>query len=120
MSEGLRIFAVRGAVCCLNTENSIQDASSSLYREILRKNSIEEADIVSIQFTVTADLDAMNPASALRKEGCALDIPLFVSLEPHVKNSLPRTIRVMITFYGREKPSAVYIRGAEVLRPDLS
>lgn len=110
---------MRGAVCCVNTAESIQDAAASLYREILEKNSIEEADIISIQFTVTADLNAMNPATALRREGFALSAPLFVSLEPQVENSLPGTIRVMITFYGSEKPVAVYIRGAQALRPDL-
>ncbi len=119
MSEISRVFAVRGAACCCNTALSIKEAATSLYREILAKNGIEEADIVSIQFTVTADLTALNPASALRSEGLALALPLFVCAEPQVENSLPCTIRVMITFYGSKKPSPVYMRGAEVLRPDL-
>ncbi len=110
---------MRGAACCTNTPESIQDTATALYREILAKNRIEEADIVSIQFTVTADLTAINPASALRMQGFALDTPLFVSLEPQVENSLPHTMRIMITFYGKEKPIAVYINGAEILRPDL-
>ena len=120
MRDNLRLFAARGAACCDNTSQSIQEAAASLYSEILKRNGIEEAEIVSIQFTVTADLTAINPATALRREGLALDSPLFVSLEPQVENSLPRTIRVMITFYGSEKPCPVYIRGAEALRPDLT
>ena len=119
MSEALRIFAVRGAVCCGNSPDSIEDAVSSLYEEILSKNGIGEADIISIQFTVTADLTAKNPASALRKRGLAQDLPLFVSAEPQVEGALPGTIRTMILFYGCKKPVPVYMRGAEALRPDL-
>ena len=119
MSETLRIFAVRGAVCCANSPPSIEEAVVALYREILSKNAIDEADIVSIQFTVTADLTAENPATALRKAGAARDVPLFVSAEPQVEGGLPRTIRIMISFYGNKKPVSVYMNGAEALRPDL-
>ena len=110
---------MRGAVCCDNSPASIEEAVAALYKEILVKNGIGEADIVSIQFTVTCDLTAENPASALRKRGSAQDVPLFVSAEPQVEGSLPGTIRIMITFYGSKKPVSVYMRGAEALRPDL-
>ena len=119
MSESLRIYAVRGAVCCANSPASIEEAVAALYEEILSKNAIDEEDIVSIQFTVTCDLTAENPASALRRAGVANDIPLFVSAEPQVEGGLPGTIRIMITFYGSKKPLAVYMNGAEALRPDL-
>ena len=115
----MRIFAVRGAVCCDNSPASIEDAVAALYGETLSKNGINEADIVSIQFTVTSDLTAENPASALRKRGTAQDVPLFVAAEPQVEGALPGTIRMMITFYGNQKPLPVYMRGAETLRPDL-
>ncbi len=119
MEDATRLFAVRGAVCCGNSEDSIKKEVNSLYLEILKRNGIDEGDIVSIQFTMTGDLDALNPATALRLGGNARNVPLFVSLEPGVKNSLARTVRIMITFYGKNKPEAVYLNGAEVLRPDL-
>lgn len=120
MDTERKLFAVRGAVCCANTEDSIKREVNALYLEILRKNGIEEDSIVSVQFTVTKDLDALNPATALRLGGNAGDTPLFVSSEPEIKGALPHTVRIMITFYGNKKPAAVYLNGAEVLRPDLT
>lgn len=120
MNTEKRLFAVRGAVCCQNTVGSIQEEVTLLYRTILEKNAMDEADIVSVQFTMTGDLDARNPASALRRGGYAADLPLFVSAEPPVQGALARTIRILITFYGTRKPDAVYLHGAEVLRPDLA
>lgn len=120
MEVTTRLFAVRGAVCCENTEESIQTAVNSLYEGILAGNGITEGEIVSVQFTITTDLDALNPATALRLAGNAADVPLFVSSEPDIKNSLARTVRVLILFYGRVKPSPLYLNGAESLRPDLA
>ncbi|UTY23985.1 chorismate mutase [Treponema denticola] len=114
-----KLRALRGAVCCEDNENSISLAIVSLYTQILRENSLSEKDIVSIQFTVTSDIKALNPASALRKNGFAENTALFCALEPYVEGSLPKTIRILIYYYSRKKPNHIYIGGAEVLRPDL-
>ncbi|CEM61971.1 chorismate mutase [Treponema phagedenis] len=114
-----KLFAVRGAVCCENAKDDIEEKVSSLYKEILSKNRIKERDIISIQFTVTDDLDALNPAAALRRRKFATNIPLFCACEPEYPESLKKTIRVLIHFYGKQKPSPIYIFGAEVLRPDI-
>ncbi len=115
-----RLYAVRGAVCCDNTEDSIGSMVPALYREILDRNGIEENDIVSILFTVTNDLVAMNPATALRRAGLAESVALFASAEPFVEGYLPRVIRVLVTYYGTTAPRPVYMNGAEALRPDLA
>lgn len=115
-----RLFAVRGAVCCENTRESIVLSVGGLYRALSDVNGYTENDIVSVQFTVTDDLTAINPASALRKAGLADSVPLFCSAEPRVEDSLPFVVRVLVTFYGKRKPKALYLDGAEVLRPDLS
>ncbi|UTC68119.1 MULTISPECIES: chorismate mutase [unclassified Treponema] len=120
MSIFKRLKAVRGAVCCEDTEESISEAVKNLYEIILKKNFLFEKDIVSIQFTVTDDIKSLNPAAALRKKGFAESVPLFCSAEPCVKGSLPKTIRILIYFYSRIRPFHVYIGGAEVLRPDLA
>jgi chorismate mutase len=115
-----RLYAVRGAVCCENTAESVSALVPLMYREILDRNGIAESAIVSVLFSVTSDLTALNPATALRKAGLAHAVPLFASAEPFIENYLPRVIRVLITFYGTKTPIAVYLNGAEVLRPDLA
>lgn len=91
-----------------------------LYCEILKQNTIQENDIVSVLFSVTNDLTVLNPATALRKAGLAQSVPLFASAEPFIEGYLPSVIRVMVTYYGETSPVHVYLNGAEVLRPDLN
>ncbi len=114
-----RLYAVRGAVCCENTVESVSTFVPQMYREILDRNGIAEDDIVSVIFSVTDDLTVLNPATALRKAGLARTVPLFAAAEPVIENYLPFVIRVLVTFYGDKKPVACYLNGAEVLRPDL-
>ncbi len=115
-----RIKAIRGAVCCENNADSISNSVISLYKEILTKNKIKEKDLVSIQFTVTKDLNAKNPAAALRKAGFAESTPLFCAGEADFENSMPKCIRILIHYYGRKKAKHVYLGEAKKLRPDLS
>ena len=119
MSLIKKLRALRGAVCCEDNEACISSAVVNLYSRTLRVNSLSEKDIVSIQFTVTPDIRALNPATALRKNGFAENTALFCALEPCMEGSLPKTIRILIYYYSRKKPSHIYIGGAEVLRPDL-
>jgi len=114
-----RLYAVRGAVCCENTCESILAQVPQMYRELLEKNAILEDNIVSVMFTVTTDLTALNPATALRKAGFAKSVALFAAAEPCIANSLPHVIRVLVTYYGSKTPVPVYLNGAEALRPDL-
>jgi chorismate mutase len=120
MALNERLFAVRGAVCCENTAESISLYVPRLFTELLAKNSIVENNIVSVIFSVTDDLTVLNPATALRNAGLAHSVPLFACAEPFIEGYLPAVIRVLITFYGKETPSPVYLNGAEVLRPDLT
>lgn len=91
-----------------------------MYRSILEDNALSESDLVSVQFTVTADLDMLNPASALRQQGCASSVPLFVSAEPVVRNAPSGIIRTLITAYSSKPLIPAYLNGAEILRPDLA
>lgn len=111
-----RLKAIRGAVCAENTKDSILENSVFLYKEILRQNRIKEKDVTAIFFTITNDLTAFNPATALRLNGLALENALFCSAEPFIENSSPYVIRIMLLCYSCRKPKFIYARGAENLR----
>lgn len=114
--------AVRGAVQIEeDSEKFIETGVEKLIKGLVDLNSLSEEQIISIQFSVTDDLQSKNPASALRKLGYE-SVPLFCSQEVRVINSMPRVIRVLITYEQQvvSRPVPLYINGAERLRPDLS
>ena len=115
-----KLYALRGAVQCENTKDDILMQISIMYDELLSQNKLEETDIVSVVFSVTGGLDAVNPCSALRKSGRAGELALFSCMEPETQGSLERTCRVLIHCYLEEGAVLhhVYRNGAEVLRPD--
>ncbi|MDR1839935.1 MAG: chorismate mutase [Treponema sp.] len=116
-----KLFALRGAAQCENTEEDIRRQIGLMYDELLILNKLEESEIVSIIFSVTSDLNAVNPCSALRNYGRAGgDTALFSVQEPECKNSVERIVRVIIHCYLEQglKIRHIYRNGAEVLRPD--
>ena len=117
-----RLFALRGAAQCLNSEADIRKQAVEMYDELLLKNGLLEEEIVSVFISVTGDLDAKNPATVLREEDRAAKSPLFVCQEAHFQGDLERVIRFLIHCYldSSRTPVHVYQNGAEVLRPDLS
>ena len=117
-----RLFALRGATQCLNSKEDIQKKTVTLYDELLSENNVSEEEIVSVFFSVTQDLDSLNPATALRKEGRAEKAALFVNQEAHFDGSLDRVVRLLIHCFmdSFRSPVHVYRNGAEVLRPDFS
>ena len=119
-----RLYGIRGAVCCGNAAEEIQSAVSEMCSRLFRGNGLQGDDLVSLHFTMTGDLDALNPAAALRRSDCGdlvKEAALFCSAEAFVKGGLPRTIRLLVTAYMEEgsKPVHIYTGGAEVLRPDF-
>jgi chorismate mutase len=115
-----RLYALRGAARCLNRAEDIEVQVAALYDEILAQNRLEEGDIVSLVFSVTPDLDARNPAAALRASGRAGGLALFCVQEAVVAGGLERVIRVLVHYNAEEgaAPRHVYRNGAEILRPD--
>lgn len=116
-----RLFAVRGATQVeANEAEAILSATEELMRELIERNGMEPADMVSCLFTTTDDLDAEFPAVAARNLG--LDsVPLLCCREIPVPGSMPRVIRVMLHFYAPEshEPAHAYIGEAQNLRADL-
>jgi chorismate mutase len=117
----MRLFALRGAnSVTANDPESILGATDELMRELMERNALEPADMVSCIFTLTDDLDAEFPAVAARRLG--LDgVPLLCAREVPVPGSLPRVIRVLVHYYAPEPhtPRHVYLREARALRADL-
>ena len=113
---------VRGATTVdANEREAILTATRQLLALMVRRNEVELADVASVVFTVTKDLDAEFPALAARQLGWA-NVPLLCGYEIDGPGSLPRCIRVLL-HWNTEKTAAevchIYARGAERLRPDL-
>ena len=120
-----RLFAIRGATGAENTADSIRKNVCEMCLKLFSENKLTQKDFVSIQFTMTDDLDAMNPAMALRTGQSEFDvsqIPLFTSQEAKIANAPKKLVRVLVTVYmdSEAKPVPVYINGGEKLRPDFA
>jgi len=120
--EDKRLFGLRGAICCKNDVIDIERRVAQLFDALIVANSLVDTDIVSLVFSVTSDLTAINPAAALRKSGRGADLALFCCTEPQVENSLPKVLRVLIHYYAVYGTISkhIYLNGAEILRPDRS
>ncbi len=120
-----RLYGLRGATGVENTKESIQKNVVEMCLGLFKANKLNPADIVSIQFTQTDDLTAMNPAAAVRRGQEEFDVSacaLFCSQEPKIDNSPEKMIRVLVTCYMEEgsQLNHVYINGGERLRPDFA
>jgi chorismate mutase len=116
-----RLFALRGAnSVTVNQAEAILSATDALIRELMDRNRLEPAALVSCIFTLTDDLDAEFPAVAARRLG--LDkVPLLCAREVPVPGSMPKVIRVLMHYYAAEdhEPRHVYLGEARALRADL-
>jgi monofunctional chorismate mutase len=117
-----KVSAVRGAVK-IKSDNpeDIQFGVVSLFEEILKRNSFNEQDVISLIISQTEDLFSANPASCLRKAISTIDMPLFCVQECRCENSMPRVIRFLLHVNVQENITMnhCYMHGAEKLRPDL-
>ena len=117
------VLAVRGAVQVDRDDPAeILTATRELITEVVDRNEIDAADLISIVFTLTPDLTSCFPASAARDLGL-VDVPLLCATEVAVPGALPRVIR-LLAHVQSDRPRAavrhVYLRGATLLRPDLA
>jgi chorismate mutase len=112
---------VRGAtVARANTREAILTGTRELLQAMIDANGIEPADVASVIFTTSGDLNAEFPAVAARQLGWH-DQALLCTHEIAVPGALDRCIRILI-HWNTAKPAQeiqhVYINGAESLRPD--
>ena len=118
----MKLCALRGAITCdENTNSEIDLRTRQLMTELLKRNSLDHDDIVSIVFTATDDLTAEFPATAARTLGLG-DVPLLCARELAIAHGMPRVVRVLIHCYSgrpRNELHHVYLEGARALRDDL-
>ena len=116
------VRALRGATTvAIDDPDAIGEATRELLSQIMSANALAPADVVSVIFTVTADLRSDFPARAARDLGW-VDVPLLCTVEIPVPNALARCIRVLMhveTTRTRDAMKHVYLREARTLRPDL-
>lgn len=118
----MAVRAVRGAIQVEhNDRGEILDGASELVLAVLSRNELDQADVISIVFTATPDLDAEFPAYAARQLGLT-DVPLLCASEIAVPGAMPRVLRLLAhveTARPRADIRHVYLRGAAALRTDL-
>jgi chorismate mutase len=118
----VRLRALRGAITVdRNDAEAIMSATEELVSEVIDRNGIATADMVSCIFTCTGDLDAEFPAVAARRLGLSA-VPLLCAREIDVPGSMPRVIRLMLHCYPGDDGADlqhVYLREAVALRRDL-
>jgi len=119
MSWFKKVRAVRGAITTENTKEDIKTDALLLYTKIVETNKIKERDIIFLQFSITSDITAYNPCTALRDAGILANTALFTSTEPEVRDSLKSVIRLLILYYGKKEPIFVYEREAKKLRGEI-
>ena len=119
----MAVRAIRGAVQVDSNESAaILEGTSQLVTEVMTRNRLSPADVISVMFSATADLNAEFPALAARKLGFQ-DVPLLCCAEIDVPGAMPRVIRLMMhveTALPRSAVHHVYLRGAAALRMDIA
>lgn len=115
------ITAVRGATTVdTDREDQIIDRVLEMVDQLFIDNNLTEFPVVSILFSITDDLESINPAAALRAKGRYGEYPLFCTQEPRSEGALKQAVRVLITWDGDgSKGKPCYLHGAKALRPDL-
>lgn len=115
------VRGIRGATTVeANEARKIVAATRELLERIARLNGIAPADVASVWFTVTPDLDAEFPARAAREMGWG-EVPLVCGREIPVPGALPRCIRVLVhwnTDRAQTDVRHVFLRAARALRPE--
>jgi chorismate mutase len=105
-----------------NDRTAILDRTAELVTEVMDRNQMTTADVISVLFSATADLDAEFPALAARSIGFQ-DVPMLCCAEIGVPGSMPRVVRLMMhvdTPRSRSEIQHVYLRGAAALRLDIA
>ncbi len=120
MSTAVR--ALRGATTVdADTPEEIGSRTVELLEVMFERNDVDHDDLISIWFTVTADLVSAFPAASARTIGLG-DVPLLCATEIPVPGSTARCIRVMAhltTDRPRNEMRHVYLHDAAGLRDDL-
>ena len=121
MKDDYKITFIRGATTASgNSVKEIKDAVLELINELISRNNLIKANLLSITFTATKDLDACFPASIARKYN-GLDSVAFLDCQQmYVSNDVDFCIRIMaqVLLPPNYPVNHPYLRGASKLRSD--
>jgi chorismate mutase len=121
MNDDYKIAFIRGATTASgNSVKEIEDAVVELINELISRNNMIKANLLSITFTATKDLDACFPASIARKCN-GLDSVAFLDCQQmYVVNDVNFCIRIMaqVLLTSNNPVKHPYLRGASKLRAD--
>jgi monofunctional chorismate mutase len=118
------MIAVRGLRGATTVEADraelIDDAVRELLTELLDRNGLTAAEVVSAWFTSTADLTSEFPAHGARRHLGWEEVPMLCAQELEVDGALERCVRVLLHVEVARGTvlRPVYLRDAVTLRPD--
>jgi chorismate mutase len=117
-----QLRALRGATTApANSAEAIGEAVAELLDALVERNALEPDQVVSITFSVTADLDACFPAAIARRRAGWDGVALLDCQQMAVAGDLPRCIRLLahVWLAAGQPVGHAYLREASRLRPDL-
>ena len=118
----MSVRGIRGATTVSkNDRESILSRTRELLLALKETNNFKNKDVVSIFFSMTADLTAAFPAEAARQLGWN-KVPLFGMQECDIEGSLEKCIRILIqinSHQSQEEMQFCYLHEASKLRKDL-
>ena len=119
----MAIRGIRGATTVhINEKEHIIEETKILIHKMLTLNTIDQADIASIFFSVTHDLDAVFPAEAARE----LDLsytPLLCLNEIKIEGSIQKCVRILMHVNSdvlQKNIKHVYLNEAVSLMPEFA
>ena len=121
MKDKYNITFIRGATTATgNSIKEIEDAVVELIDELISQNKLIEANLLSITFTTTKDLDACFPASIARKSKGLNSVAFLDCQQMYVTNDIDFCIRLMaqVLLPSNFPVKHPYLRGASKLRTD--
>jgi chorismate mutase len=121
MNPALELRALRGATTAsTNSCQAIGEAVGELIEALMEHNALEGSRVLSVTFSVTADLDACFPAAVARRRSDWGGVALLDCQQMAVAGDLPRCIRLLAHAWMDPCREVVhpYLREASRLRPD--
>lgn len=114
------MIAIRGATTVdKDCPEQIKECVKELLLELKNRNNLTSENIICIILSNTSDIRSYYPAKAAREAGF-YSVPLFSASEPDIEGGLKLCIRIMILAEISTPAKAVYLRGATVLRKDIT
>ena len=123
MTPSPQLRALRGATTAsANTSEAIAEAVAELLDALVQRNALAGQQVLSVTFSVTADLDACFPAAIARRRPGWDAVALLDCQQMAVAGDLPRCIRLLAHAWLADGQPVrhAYLREAARLRPDLA